>query len=232
MGGTPRIPTNNSTTPKHYPTYPIRPYPAYEDSEEEEAVMVVDTVHKTYAQTYNTQQPHLPPIDYLTPKMFPMSPVKYVVTAAPMVHAPPPPPLTTGTNLPSILHSSIGKLHMNFVQNKSLADGNNGKRKTVLPNGDVSHEENNEVANGVLKVAMYGEFPIANGNANVANGTISNGQKEISNGQKEITNEQPAIENGQKAITNGQKAIINGQKAITNGQRAITNETTALAKVD
>ncbi len=197
--------------------------------------MVVDTVHKTYAQTYNTQQPHhLPPIDYLTPKMFPMSPVKYVVTAAPMVQAPAPPPLTTGTNLPSILHSSIGKLHMNFVQNKSLADGNNGKRKT--------DEENN----GVLKVAMYGEFPIANGNANVANGSIvngqkeiTNGQKEITNGQKEITNEQLAIENGQKAITNeqkaitnGQKAISNGQKAITNGQKAITNETTALAKID
>ena len=92
-------------------------------------------------------------------------------------------------NLPALLHSSIGKLHMNFVQNKSIEAENRAmigyqptneeralelKKDHVpvpatkgvpahLPNGQVNGAIPNGHANGaVVKVAMYGEFPLNN----------------------------------------------------------------------
>jgi hypothetical protein len=88
-------------------------------------------------------------------------------------------------NLPAILHSSIGKLHMNFVQNKSLEAESRPMlgyetptnhevmrhesqpigtpaQHALVSNGHLPNE--NGIMNGgtaVLKVAMYGEFPIS-----------------------------------------------------------------------
>lgn len=133
--------------------------------------------------------PHtvLPPIDYATPRNFPMSPQlrsKYVLDPAAS-------PAVDASNLPAILQSSLGKLEMNFVQNKSL-DGqplelahderrqleyHNGERALVPSNGtavrpagggsEPEQQLHKAAANGVLKVAMYGEFPITTSAATI-----------------------------------------------------------------
>ena len=164
-----------------------------------------------HQETLNT--PTLPPIDYLSPKMFPMSPMrsKYVIQAPPqdkhhypLLHQEQNQGIRPSPSLPAILHSSIGKLQMNFVQNKSLEDEKEYPQKALTAEEKKALEYHNDVrtvakaqprevtefvgngeppglkqmmgnggpptqngkdlvngqANGVLKVAMYGEFPI------------------------------------------------------------------------
>ncbi len=155
----------------------------------------------------------LPPIgiDYATTRNFPLSPPatrpKYVIQApngsvssGGYYGNNEPPPVSASdpdaaSALPAILQSSLGKLEMNFVQNKSLEvptqslelsrEGKalSGGLMAPLEGPDATTElvrkEEEELerrqqqqpqsngghgvktaANGVLKVAMYGEFPI------------------------------------------------------------------------
>ena len=190
---------SSSNSSNHYqPPPPPKSYTQHNGVLSPDAISAVTPVSTTV----------LPPIgvDYATTRNFPMSPPvqarsKYVIQAPPSSnpyegfngHADP-------SQLPAILQSSLGKLEMNFVQNKSLEvppqpyldslemprEGKGLMRSLEGPppntTTDLVKREEGELeearqhpkqnggppatttikqqANGVLKVAMYGEFPI------------------------------------------------------------------------
>ena len=179
-------------TPHH------NPFPRAESEDfaalEDESLMVVNTG----GNHYEIQQPApatttvLPPIDYLTPKLLPAMRANYI-----MANGGEQQQQQQQQQLPQILHSSLGKLQMNFVQQNGIVAKSDGiesgianptttlakRGNTEVVESDRVNRAKEQIANGVLKVAMYGEFPVplanGSGNGNGDNAIKSNSGGEI-----------------------------------------------------